>query len=246
MVNLEKKINLVKEVLEKKQIGNEYGQIVLALDISGSMSGLFQNGTVQRLVERLLAIGVNMDSDKQIDVHLFGQKAHTAKSANIDNIEDFVKKEITNKFRLEGSTNYAGVMKNIAKERGNLTEKRKKTGGLFGRFKKELPEDEVKSEVKEPTIVFFITDGDNFDKSETTKLIRELSGEGIFWQFIGIGNENFRYLKSLDEMDGRVIDNANFFAANDINKISDEELYQRILGELPDWFREAKAKNIIK
>jgi len=48
-----------------------------------------------------------------------------------------------------------------------------------------------------------------------------------------------------DTMDGRFIDNANFFQLNDLNKISDEELYDRLLAEFPTWLREAKIKRII-
>jgi hypothetical protein len=46
-------------------------------------------------------------------------------------------------------------------------------------------------------------------------------------------------------MEGRFIDNAGFFALDDIDKVSDAELYERILSEFPDWIRAARAAKII-
>ena len=47
-------------------------------------------------------------------------------------------------------------------------------------------------------------------------------------------------------MTGRYIDNANFFSVNDLESISDEELYNRLLAEYPVWIKEAKDKKILK
>lgn len=241
-ISLQKKINLVKTVLEEKKISDIKGQVVLALDISISMGNLFNNGTVQDVVERLLAIGVNMDLDQQIDVHLFGAKAHVAESANLANIDGYVQKEIQRKFHLEGSTMYADVIRNIAEQH---IEQAPQTQGFFGKMFGSKSK-EVVTEAKPPVIVFFVTDGENFDQPATTKLIQELSKKGVFWQFIGIGNHSFDYLSHLDEMPGRYIDNANFFEANDIKSISDEVLYDRILEELPHWVEETRGKGVIK
>ena len=47
-------------------------------------------------------------------------------------------------------------------------------------------------------------------------------------------------------MSGRFIDNANFFALDDFKKVSNSELYSRLLNEFPQWLQEAKNKGIIK
>ena len=240
-IDLNKKISLVKTVLEKNKIADIKGHVSIVVDISISMGGFFHTGIVQELVERVLAIGVNMDIDKQIDVYLFGANAHRAKSARLGNIEDYVRREIEAKFALESSTSYAPPIKLIAEDLGYMESGTKGfMGKLFGSKPKQKHDDDA------PSIVFFITDGDNFDKSETTKLITTLARKPIFWQFIGIGRSNFPYLEALDNMSGRYIDNANFFAANDIGSITDDELYDRILGELPDWIKEARTKGLIK
>jgi hypothetical protein len=46
-------------------------------------------------------------------------------------------------------------------------------------------------------------------------------------------------------MEGRFIDNANFFHIKDIEKISDEELYNNLLNEFPEWLAIAKTKGIL-
>ena len=47
-------------------------------------------------------------------------------------------------------------------------------------------------------------------------------------------------------MEGRFVDNANFFSVNDLNKMSDEKLYNKLLGEYPEWISKAKHLGILK
>ena len=101
------------------------------------------------------------------------------------------------------------------------------------------------SKTKVPTFVIFITDGDCSDRLESEELIKKASDKSIFWQFVGIGGASFRFLQSLDDMSGRVVDNADFFSVDSISKLTDEQLYNKLLGEFPGWLKEAKNKNII-
>ncbi|WP_240758355.1 VWA domain-containing protein [Lysinibacillus sp. SGAir0095] len=68
--------------------------------------------------------------------------------------------------------------------------------------------------------------------------------KNIFWQFVGIGNAKYGVLERLDTLSGRVVDNANFFALDDLDKVSDEELYNRVFKEFPLWLREARRFGI--
>ena len=86
-----------------------------------------------------------------------------------------------------------------------------------------------------PAFVIFITDGDNSDHRETDDIVRELSKYNIFVQFIGIGDDNFSYLKKLDKLDGREADNTGFTSVEDMDKMTDEELYTEILRQYKDW-----------
>jgi hypothetical protein len=117
-----------------------------------------------------------------------------------------------------GGTSYAGVINRIVK-------KYAKTSG-------------------DPAYILFVTDGDNSDKKPAENAVIEASKYPIFWQFVGIGKGEFQFLEKLDTLKGRIVDNANFFAVNDINEITDQELYQRMLAEFPLWLKAAKEKGI--
>lgn len=249
VVNLAKtaKISLVKQ-----GIFNEKMNVVLALDISMSMDGLYRNGTVQATVERLLGLGMNLDSNKSIEVYLFGVNDHYAGEATQHNIEGFVNREVVKRFPLEGGTNYAGVINQIGKDfvgyDGGVSSAAKPNKLFGGLFKKK---EEVTIE-KRPdsnglgTVVYFITDGNNNDKDATRRAITDLSKEPVFWQFIGIGRERFQFLEELDDMQGRFVDNADFFKIDDISKVSDGELYDKLLTELPGWITTVRQKGLIQ
>ncbi len=252
MIDLTKK---AKISLEKKGLATEKAEIAFVLDISGSMSSMFNRGTIQAVTERLLAIGIHLDDNKQIQVFLFGENAHEVKiPAREGNISGYVKREVTSKYSFEGTTKYTPVMKLVAKQMTNVKQHKKEVQptGLFGKLfgKKEVVtpiENNVSPEnSQKPVFVFFVTDGDNFDQKQTEEIIKEYAHLPIFWQFIGVGRSSFTFLEKLDEMQGRFIDNANFFHVNDIDKITDEELYNRLLNEYPMWLKEARSKGVLK
>ncbi|EGT3641080.1 TPA: VWA domain-containing protein [Clostridioides difficile] len=222
------KVNLRKDTVSKicltksnfNDIKNMKFDVVLVLDCSLSTSDLFENGTIQDIFERLLPISLSFDNDGMLDVWLFNDEAYQLTSIDMNNLFNYVKDEKLFKKYVHGGTKYSPVIKEVIKEKTEL------------------------NEAKDPVYVIFITDGDNSDKKEAELVIREASNKPIFFQFIGIGKQKFKFLEQLDVMEGRVVDNANLFALNDINNISDEELYERVMKELPEWVREAKKKGI--
>jgi hypothetical protein len=237
LIDLTKKASVV---LEKKSLTGVQANIVLAIDRSGSMAAEYRNGTVQEVVDRLLGIGMNMDSDKSIDVYQFNGGYNYVGNATEGNHENFVRE---NNMTVSGGTNYAPVMKAIIEKYGKKlsgVEKKGLLGGLFG--KKDSAE---KFTAKIPTFVFFITDGENFDPIETEAVIREVANQPIFWQFVGIGYERFGFLQKLDDLTGRFLDNADFFKVENIKTISDDELYNKLLTEFPGWLEQAKTKGLI-
>lgn len=248
LINLTKKASIV---LEKKNLVGVQAEIVLAIDRSGSMNQLYQNGTVQELVERLLGVGMNMDANKEIDVFQFNDSFNYVGVATEENHANFVKK---NKMTVSGGTKYAPVMKAVIEKYGTSLEKKTQVpakkglfGSLFGKKEVEEVVEHSKAIVKptHPTFVFFITDGNNFDVAETERVVRESANQPIFWQFVGIGREKFNFLQKLDDLQGRYVDNADFFKVEDIKKVSDDELYNKLLTEFPDWLREVKAKGML-
>lgn len=246
-VNLSKdtanKLNLRKEVVvdlvKRAGIGNQKAQVVLVMDISGSMSTMYNNGTVQEVIERVVPMAMQFDDNQSIDLFLFNNNSTPAGEVTLNNLEGFVRNSILGKYQF-GGTSYAPVIADVRAAHSGGTAKPK---GLFGGFFSKSPE--PKSGPKLPTYVVFVTDGDNDDHGQTERAIREASNEGIFWQFIGIGRAGFAFLDKLDNLSGRAIDNANFFKADDINRLSDAELYSLMLAEFPQWLGEARSRSLI-
>ena len=90
-----------------------------------------------------------------------------------------------------------------------------------------------------------LSDGGKADNSASAEAIRELSKLSVFVQFVGIGKDDFRFLHKLDELPGRLIDNAGFMAVNDLDTINDAELYERLLNEFPPWLTKAREKGLL-
>jgi hypothetical protein len=56
---------------------------------------------------------------------------------------------------------------------------------------------------------------------------------------------DFSFLTELDEMGGRFLDNASFFAVADPGELSDSQLYDLMMTEYPDWLRQAATRGLI-
>lgn len=114
-----------------------------------------------------------------------------------------------------------------------------------------------------PAYVIFITDGGVGAADEIKALLCKASRYPIFWQFVGVGgvsskdrkkqgffsrllSTSYGILEELDHLEGRYIDNANFFALDDFKTVPNEELYSRLLNEFPQWMKSAKQKGILK
>lgn len=107
-------------------------------------------------------------------------------------------------------------------------------GGFFGFGRKTIAEEPIVDN-GDPTFILFITDGENSDKAEADKIIRRSSEMNVFIQFIGIGNEQFKYLMALDDMPGRKRDNTGFSKMRDLDKADDNELYTNVLEQFSGW-----------
>ena len=186
-------------------------RVALVMDYSGSMDELFDNGSVQKTVSRLLPIALRFDDNGELESWLFSDDCEQLKSVTEKNYLNYVKKVMKKSGMYMGGTEYAPVLNEVVTY-----------------YKDVYPSDV-------PAFVIFITDGDNGDPYETDKIIRELSKYNIFVQFIGIGRRRFNYLKKLDDLDGRDADNTGFTAVEDMDKMTDEELYTEILRQYKDW-----------
>ena len=228
-VSLEKKmekapelVSLVKPLvfeLKKKNLETTVARVGLVLDISGSMVPRFKNGTVQSIVNKTLPLAVQFDDDGELDFWFYGTTARKMDSVNLKNYTVAVPEDWKHlMLDLGGRNNEPIVMRMVV--------------------------DEYK-DTKIPAYVLFITDGGVNQKREIQNIITEASHLPIFWQFVGVGGKNYGILEKLDTMTGRYVDNAGFFALDDFKKVSNEELYARLLEEFPSWLEEIKKKGMI-
>ncbi len=216
----------VKVSLEKKRMDAIKARVAVVFDASGSMTNLYLKGAVQRAFEKVLAIAACMDDDGVMDVWFFGSKSKRTPSVTENDYEDYVKKTYPAPRVFGGlgaGNNEPLVMADVIKK-----------------YTKEDPSDVL------PTYVIFFSDGGIYETKKIAKLLIDSSKSSIFWQFVGLGKANFGVLEKLDNLQGRFIDNANFFALSDLDKVSDEELYDRIFNEFPSWYRQAKENGILR
>lgn len=218
-IDINKRVETVGIVLEKRKMNNIPCQVKLAIDKSGSMQNLYENGTVQDVVERVLAISLKVDQDGTVDVYAFHSSTKEVKSVTLPLMENYVKKEIVDKVGW-GGTSYAPAFKAIV-------ESSKAKKGLFG----------FGAKPADPTLAIFITDGENDDESAAEKIIKETQSENIYWLLMGIGHANFRFIEKL----GEKYPNAGFVPITDISAIDDDDLYSAMLNEeLATWFQKFK------
>lgn len=216
LVSLAKPIQVV---LEKKNLQNEVARVALVIDISGSMHGRFQNGTVQEIVNKTLPLAVQFDDDGELDFWYYGSCCKRMDSVNMANYQYAVPRDWEQLMRNLGyGNNEVAVMKEVKKEYcdSNL-----------------------------PAYVLFITDGGVGNTLGIQKQLKEASHFPIFWQFVGVGGSNYGVLEKLDTMSGRFVDNAGFFALDDFRTVPNEELYSRLLSEFPIWLREIRRLRMI-
>ncbi|PWW23709.1 stress response protein SCP2 [Geodermatophilus normandii] len=246
LVDLEKKLatsapqmlSLVKTAgvsLEKRGLGEHTARVALVLDISGSMAALYRAGAVQRLAERVLALGLRFDDDGVVDVFLFGKDVHRPEPGlRLEGHQQYIA-DLARQYPLEYDTRYGAAMAAVRQ-------------AYFGDSRERVEPQPAQV----PVYVMFLTDGAPSDKAVATRQIRSASFEPVFWQFMGIGPERqFSYLQRLDDLEGRYTDNADFFAVSQDDlmgrrPISDDALFDRLMTEYPGWLRRARAQGLLR
>ena len=241
--------------LEKNKLSHVRAKVALVLDASGSMWDQYRNGQVQEAVNRVFPLAVHFDDNEALDVWAFAQLAKKLNDIGFDNHSRYVDQEQSGwktwMSQLNGAhNNEPVVIRSVIQAFTGLTPPEftppefKKKGGFLG-FGGKLPVHASPIGPVMPIFVIFISDGGIYEDGHIDYLLRWSSTLPIFWQFVGIGGASYGVLKRLDHLSGRCIDNANFFAIDDLNQISEEELYDRLTNEFPLWLQLAREKNII-
>lgn len=230
IVNLSKKTNV--------DIGDIKAKVIVVLDYSGSMRNLYygNTGTIQNTINRLVPLGLTFDDNGTLDVYLFQNDYRKMKDITLHNYENYVKKVIEKSDYTMGGTEYSPVLEAIIND-GESANNTGLLSKIFG-FKNKKSDTNIQSK-NDITFVLFITDGENSDQNSTDKVIIESSkrDKKTFIQFIGIGNEKFKYLEKLDNLGGRELDNTGFSKMADLERASDTELYNNVLEQFAEWLK---------
>jgi stress response protein SCP2 len=216
----------VKVSLEKGSIAGVTMRVGAVIDASGSMTDLYRNGTVQRAFERALAVAACMDDDGSMGVWFFGSKSKRTGSVTERDFKGYVQRTYP-KPRIFGGLGCGNdepvVMTDVIRF-----------------YKDESPESSP------PAFIIFFSDGGIYEDERISQLLITSAKWPIFWQFVGIGNANYGVLRQLDTLPGRVLDNAAFFALDDLDQVPDAELYERMLSGVSSWIKEGRQKGLLR
>lgn len=236
MLDLRKKI--VLDLKKEKGLEGQLATVVAVYDRSGSLDWAYRDGTMQRLTERVLPVGLGFDDNGCVDLFIFHNQAWRSKVDITLPTVNAVIPEITRHH--SGGTSYAPAIKLILDE--YIGAAVSTGGGFFSKGTMQRPA----KKLPYPVFVLYFTDGENDDKAATEEVMREASKYGIYFQFIGIGTAGMPFLEKLDDLSGRDIDNAGFFRASNIDSMSDNDLYRNMMTEFPAFVSEARRKGLIQ
>ncbi|WP_174184003.1 vWA domain-containing protein [Nocardia barduliensis] len=217
----------VAKVLIDKEAFGIRARVVLVIDKTGSMKRQYHDQVVHRVVQRMIPVATQLDDDGTLEAYLYALSFAKLPDITVEHGDEWARTflhltgthEGIDYDRLGGRNDELPIMRDIIESL--------RPGGR-------------------PTLVLFFTDGGFAKKREIAALMRDASLLPAFWQFVGLGRANYGLLRTLDELSDRAVDNAGFFALDDIDQVDDAQLYARLLGEFPDWLRAARIAGILR
>lgn len=256
-------VDLVKKAsvsLQKRGLDDHTARVAVCLDISGSMHGLYRSGKVQALLERVLALALRFDDDGAVDVFTFGVDGHEAGTLDLSTVGGYTQKAAA---RLEGGTRYAKAMRLVRRHYFGSDEAR--STPLSARVPvycmfvtdgetsdRGDASDQVRSSSYEPLFWQFMAIDEGAGRGFGGAL--QGRGGGLFGRRGAapaavpgvVPTSAFPFLEELDDMGGRFVDNADFFAVSDPVGIPDEQLFDLLMTEYPGWLEAARAKGLLQ
>jgi hypothetical protein len=209
----EARYSLAKHGLEADGRGGV--KVRLVLDHSGSMKPWYRAGAVQRLTEQVLGLAAALDDDGTIEVWYFGDYVSDVYTVSLNpNSPAYYAGWVDKTHRSQrwGMTNYVAPIRATAKYRRDYAE-------------------------TEPSLVIFQTDGGPNNRSAANEALRAVSGDEVFYAFTVFGEEDSDaadYMRSLDNLSGRVRDNASAYVVGGLAtyaSVPDGVVYDGVLGE---------------
>ncbi|MGW5850487.1 VWA domain-containing protein [Streptomyces sp. NPDC055254] len=228
--------------LSKQGVTALTARVVLVLDASGSMAAHYTRGTVRGVAERMAAVAAQLDDDGQMQAWTFASQPARLPDLVLGELPAWLRLHVrVGQFSLFGRKKPPKGL-----EPGQVD---MRSVGIGNEEQKVIAE--VRAYVRahpvpDPTLVLFFSDGGVYRNAEIERELRAAVEEPVFWQFIGLGQAQYGVLERFDTLPGRRVDNVGFFAVDDIDRISDPELYDRLLSEFPSWIRAARQAGILR
>ncbi|WP_458243172.1 VWA domain-containing protein [Streptomyces sp. MAI_2237] len=212
--------------LQKHGLGGLRAAVYLVVDYSGSMKPYYKDGSVQALADRVLGLSAHLDDDGRVPVVFFSTDVDAETDIALDRHQGRID-EIVAGLGHMGKTSYHLAMDAVI-------------------------DHYLDSGSTDPALVVFQTDGGPINKLAAERYLCKAARLPLFWQFVGFGDpgsKQFDFLRRLDELavpHKRVVDNAGFFHAGaDPRKVSDAELYDRLVAEFPQWLAAVRDRGIL-
>ncbi|WP_151772770.1 VWA domain-containing protein [Streptomyces abyssomicinicus] len=223
-------VNLYKaagRTVARHGLGDERAAVYLVVDYSGSMKPYYKDGSVQALADRVLSLAAHFDDDGVVPTVFFSTEVDAVTGIDLARHEGAVDRIVAGLGHM-GKTSYHLAMDAVI-------------------------DHHLDSGATAPALVVFQTDGGPISRPAAERYVCKAAKLPLFWQFVGFGDphsKQFDFLRKLDELavpGKRVVDNTGFFhAGQDPMSISDDELYERLVGEFPAWLRAARAQDIVR
>lgn len=243
---MRKRLSLHKEQvalsLTKHGVAGTRARVVLVLDASGSMAGLYTRGVVSDVVERMAAVAAHLTDDGTLKAWTFA--SHPAR------LPDLTLEALPLWLRLHVRVGQLSLLGRPRRRPRRLLpgQTDMRLVGIQNEEQKVIAE--IRAYVRDnpvavPTLVLFFSDGGVHRDAEIERELRGAVEEPLFWQFVGLGRSDYGVLERFDTLPGRRVDNVGFFAVDDIARTSDAELYDRLLCAFPAWLTAANRAGIL-
>jgi hypothetical protein len=197
---------------------------VLVADASGSMYETYENGRVQRVIDKLFPLAAVLHDSFSMDFWAFGAKSRQFDPIIAENVRSY-------SFDVSGG--YERWMSMLNYQYNNEAEAMRDIMMIY-------------ASSREPVLALFLTDGRLSAEWQIEEILIKTSKFPVFWQFIGLHGSEYGVLERVHEIPGRFSANADFLKLNDIDDISETELYTRLLTAIRHWNAEVETKNLIR